>query len=204
MATPRRALTCAGAIVLAAVLFGVAVAALKGGSTGVRDSLGNVSAPWLLLPYFAGAATRGRLRGAAMGLATCLASLAGFYIAQAFILDLGGHPVFTNIALTLGAGRYYFIAGIVAGPLFGAIGGAAGRYRSIVTAAVVGLTLVGEPLAVFAWLSGQGIDPADTGMVIQYPALWIGEMLLGCILSIALLTWARHRNVSDTIGGMHL
>jgi hypothetical protein len=194
----------AAGIILAALLFGVAVAVLKGGSTGIRDSLGNVSAPWLLLPYFAGRATRGWLKGSLLGLAACLTSLAGFYIAEAFILDLGGHPVLTNLALTLGAGRSYFIAGIVVGPLFGAIGGAAGRYRGLITATVVGLTLVGEPLAVFAWLAGQHIDAADTGFVVQYPALWIGEIVLGCVLSVAMLIWTRSRDRSDTIGGAHL
>lgn len=196
--------TRAGGIVLAAILFGIAVATFKPGSTGVRDSLGNVSAPWLLLPYFAGATTRGWIRGGFLGPAACLAALAGFYIAEAFVLDLGGHPVLTNLALTLGAGRYYFTAGIVVGPLFGAIGGAAANHRGLITAAVIGLTLVGEPLAVFAWLAGQNIDAADTGYVVQYPALWIGEIALGCVLSVAMLFWTRSRDRSDTIGGAHL
>lgn len=199
----RRRLSRAGLIVLAALVFGIGVAVLKGGSSGVRDSLGNVSAPWLLLPYFAGVVTRGWFRGGLTGLVASLASLAGFYIAQAFILDLGGHPVFTNLGLTLGAGRYYFIAGLVVGPLFGSLGGVAGRNR-LVTTSVVGLTLVGEPFAVFAWLAGQGVEPTNTGMVIQYPALWMGEILLGCVLSIAMLLWTRSRNESDTIGGVHL
>jgi hypothetical protein len=139
-----------------------------------------------------------------MGLVACLASLTGFYAAQAFILDLGGHPVVTNLALTLGAGHYYFIAGLLVGPLFGAVGSIAGRHHRLVTASVVGLTLVGEPLAVFAWLAGQGVDAADTGMVVDYPALWIGEIVLGCLLSVAVLFWTRRIDPSDTIGGAHL
>jgi hypothetical protein len=176
------------AIILIAVAFGTAAAVLKGGDAGVRDAIGNISAPWLLLPYFAGTLTRGRVRGAVMGAMACLAALLAFYVTEAFVLELGGHPVLTNLALTIGAGRMYFAAGAVCGPLFGAIGGLHTRFRLVVTAAVVGLALVGEPLAVFVWLAHMGMSPSDTGLVVQYPALWIGEVCLGLVLGLRLLT----------------
>ena len=47
-----------------ALAFGVGVAAIKGQDTGVRDALGNTSAPWVVLPFVAGTRFRG-LRGAA-------------------------------------------------------------------------------------------------------------------------------------------
>lgn len=47
-------------IVLSAAVFGVAMSVLKGTDTGIRDDVDNLSAPWLLLPFFAGAAGRGR------------------------------------------------------------------------------------------------------------------------------------------------
>jgi hypothetical protein len=172
-------------------MFGIAVAVLKGSDTGIRDAIGNVSAPWLLLPYFAGTGQRGLGRGALMGGITCLAALTGFYLAEAFVLDLGGHPLTTNLALTLGAGRYYFVAGLLSGPLFGALGGVRMRHRRAMTAVVVGLALIGEPFAVFAWLSSQGIAPSDTGLVVQYPALWLGEMALGLFVLILLLALRR-------------
>src|SRR5437763_16004251 len=109
-------------VIAVSVAFGIMVAVLKGGDAGVRDSIGNISAPWLLLPYFAGTMTRGWSRGAIAGLVSCLAALAGFYAAEAFVLDLGGHPVATNLALTLSSGRIYFAAGMVSGPVFGALG----------------------------------------------------------------------------------
>jgi len=43
-----------------AVLFGVASAWIKGNSAGPRDAIGNASAPWLLLPFLAGAVWRSR------------------------------------------------------------------------------------------------------------------------------------------------
>lgn len=177
-------------VLSAAVVFGVAVAVLKGGDAGMRDSLGNVSAPWLLLPYLAGTTVRGRLRGALMGATACLAALAGFYVAEAFVLDLGDHSPFTDLMLTLVAGRMYFLAGAIFGPPFGALGGSAGRYRQELTALVAGSLLVGEPLAVFAWIAYQGISPSETGMVAAYPRLWVSEMVVGVLAVVALMVKA--------------
>lgn len=178
------------AVILIAVAFGTATAVLKGDDAGLRDVVGNISAPWLLLPYFAGTLTRSGIRGALMGATASLVALLAFYITEAFVLELGGHPVLTNLALTLGAGRMYFAAGAVCGPVFGAIGGIRTRFRAVITAAVVALALVGEPLAVFAWLAHVGVSPSDTGFVVQYPALWIGEAALGLVLGLRLLTAA--------------
>jgi hypothetical protein len=78
-------------IFLAAMAFGVAMSVLKGNDVGIRDDIGNLSAPWLLLPFFAGAAMRGRgLAGAAVGLAATSAALMAFYVANAFVL-ISGH-----------------------------------------------------------------------------------------------------------------
>jgi hypothetical protein len=186
------------AVMVAAVAFGITVAVLKGEDAGIRNSIGNISAPWLLLPYFAGTLGGKAIRGSLIGLATCLAALAGFYVAEAFVLDLGGHPLLTNLTLTLRAGWIYFVAGLVCGPLFGALGGIRTRYRRAMTAGVVGLLLMGEPLAVFVWLSRQGLSPADTSLVVNYPALWIGEVVLGFLLSAGVLWLGRVRSTSGT------
>jgi Family of unknown function (DUF6518) len=169
-------------VIASAFAFGIVVAVLKGGDAGWRDSIGNISAPWLLLPYFAGTVTRGWKRGAVMGLVSCLAALVGFYAAEAFVLDLGGHGVLTNLALTLPSGRQYFLAGMICGPIFGAIGAAGAKIRPLVTAAVVAFVLIGEPLAVFAWLASVGMQSADSGLVTRYPALWVGEIVLGVVI----------------------
>lgn len=189
--------TCRQTLVLIAigVIFGVAVALVKGGSSGVRDSVGNISAPWLLLPFFAGRMTRSGIRGAVVGAATCLAALVGFYIAEAFVLDLGGHTILTDLSLTLGAGRLYFLAGATSGPILGAIGGSDFGHRVGATAFVVGLVLIGEPIAVFGWLASARVSSSDTGMVVAYPALWIAEMVLGIVLC-GFILFAGSRQVS--------
>ena len=55
----------------AAIAFGVAMSILKGSDAGVRNDVGNLSAPWLLVPFFAAASVRARsqILGAAVGLA---------------------------------------------------------------------------------------------------------------------------------------
>jgi predicted lysophospholipase L1 biosynthesis ABC-type transport system permease subunit len=44
-----------GLVLLAGIAFGVLVAVVKGQHTGVRNALGNTSAPWMLAPFLAGA-----------------------------------------------------------------------------------------------------------------------------------------------------
>src|SRR5436305_12504615 len=117
------------AIIAVSVVFGVVVAIVKGSESGMRDSIGNMSAPWLLLPYMASTTTRGWKRGALMGLAACLAALAGFYVAEAVVLDLGGHPLLANLSLALVAGRFFFVAGAVCRHLFGSLVGLGARLR---------------------------------------------------------------------------
>ena len=69
-------------LLLAGVAFGVLVAVIKGQDTGVRDALGNTSAPWIVLPFVAGTLFS-RARSAALaGLAVTLVSLLGFYLAE--------------------------------------------------------------------------------------------------------------------------
>ncbi len=187
---PRRPLLA----IAGAAAFGVAVAVLKGDSTGPRDALGNVSAPWLLLPYLAATTTRGWARGAVVGALACFAALVGFYVAEAFVLDLGGHPMLTNLRLTLGAGHLWYQVGIPGAAALGALGGARVGPRPVVSALVVGLALVGEPLVVFAWQIGTGQAVSDGAWVTSYPALWVGEMALGAALAAWLLVGHRRRS----------
>jgi hypothetical protein len=174
-------------VVIASLLFGIAVAVIKGGDAGLRDSVGNVSAPWLLLPFFAGRSARGPLTGAAIGLLACLAALVGFYVAEAFVLDLGTHSVLRDLELTIPAGRLYFIAGVVFGPVFGTLGALRTSWTHALDAAVVGLLLIGEPLVVYLYQGAQGVSPSKSGMVTSSPALSLAEVVLGVCAAVLLL-----------------
>jgi hypothetical protein len=179
-----------GAIAIA-LAFGVVVSVMKGSDGGVRDAAGNVSAPWLILPLVAGAlvAARRPLLGAVVGLLTTAASLLGFYLANAFVLDLGPHSTLHDLGLTLSAaGGLWFRAGLISGPVAGGVGAlAAGRDRPWLGAMVAGLLLF-EPVA---WLLWFGVHHQSVSAAAVSPALWVLEAGLGVACAVAV--WRRQR-----------
>ena len=183
------------------LLFGAAMSWLKGDGPGLRDAIGNASAPWLLVPFLAGAApgtgagTRAgtsRLAiAAAAGLAATLAALAGFYVANSVVLQLGPHSWLTDLDLTVRGGLYWFERALVSGPVFGALGGWWRRNRSLTAAAVIAAMFVLEPGA--WWLYNLRLGGGAAYAVPQYPALWLGEIAVGLAGFAALRAAARRR-----------
>jgi Family of unknown function (DUF6518) len=174
-ATARRA----ALIIAGSVIFGIVMAWIKGNDAGLSDAVGNISALWLLLPFLAGAAAESHrpIVGALFGLVATLAALTGFYFAESFVLDLGQHSWLTDLSLTMGTIRYYAEAGIVTGPLFGALGLWWRHRRSVVAASLIAAAFVLEPAA--WWLYGIQIGGGGAYPVPGYPALWLGEITIG-------------------------
>jgi hypothetical protein len=163
-------------LLLTAVAFGVGMAVLKGQDTGVRDALGNTSAPWIVLPFLAGACFS-RVRSAALaGAAVSLASLLGFYLAEAAVLDLGPHPWWVDLQLTAGTLNVYEKWGIISGLGYGALGWMWTNRSKPAAAAAVGLAFAAEPLIVFL-VSRAGMWGG--GLLFDYRWLWMGEIGLG-------------------------
>lgn len=180
-------------VLLAAAAFGVAMAAIKGQGTGARDALGNVSAPWLLLAFIAGAtAARGRLlSAAAAGITASLAALLSFYVAESRLLDLGAHSWLVDLRLAVVAGRIYIATALMSGPIFGVLGGVWSRRRAPLVGLTVGAMFVLEPVAVWLVEHWQG-SVASTGLLTQYPWLWGGEIVLGLAGSTLLVRARNH------------
>ncbi len=178
-------------LVMAAVAFGALESVVKGNGSGVRDAVGNLSAPWVILPLLAGAiVARGRiLLGAVCGLLTTIAALVGFYLANAFVLDLGPHSILHDLGLTLNVGNVWLKAGAVSGPAMGAVGAWAGRRGSSVVAwSLVGI-VVFEPAAVYlAYLTSSGRFAAGDG---AWDAVYAAETGVGAIAAAVL--WSRAR-----------
>ena len=178
-------------LVMAAVAFGALESVVKGNGAGVRDGVGNLSAPWVIVPLLAGAVgSRGSiLAGAVVGLLTSVAALVGFYVANAFVLDLGSHSWSHEIGLTLNAGNLWFKAGAMSGPAMGAVGAWAGRRGGFVVAwSVVGL-VVFEPLVVYlTYLASNGRFAAGDG---QWNGVYAAEAALGAVAATALWRSAR-------------
>lgn len=178
-------------ILVLAVLFGAAMSWLKGNGSGFRDAIGNASAPWLLVPFLAGAAAGSRrlTAGAVVGLAATLAALGGFYVANSVVLELGPHPWLTDLALTVRSGVYWAERAVITGPVFGALGGLWRRDRSLAAAATIAAMFVLEPAA--WWLYNLRLHGGAAYAVPQYPGLWVGEIAVG-LAAFALLR-ARRR-----------
>jgi hypothetical protein len=137
----------------AAVVFGVLAAWAKGPNTGgvqyvsqLRGAVGNLSTPWLLVPFFAGTQCRRLRQGALMGLAATLCALVGFYMLNTLVENLGGHGFLGDLRLELTGNRAYFEGGIVTGPIFGALGAWWQRRPTARASLLVGALLIAEPL----------------------------------------------------------
>lgn len=163
-------------LLLAAVAFGVLVAVVKGQDTGVRDTLGNTSAPWVVVPFLAGTAFKRLWPAALVGLAATLAAFLGFYLAEAAVLDLGDHPWYVDLRLTLGSGHMYEQWGLLSGSVYGALGGLWASRRTLVAPIAVGLAFVFEPLIVFV-LVRAGMWGG--GGLFDHTWLWMSEVAIG-------------------------
>lgn len=156
-----------GALLAAAVVFGVVAALVEGpGGVGevheVRSALGNLSTPWLLVGFLAGTRCSTMLSGALVGLAATMAALTGFYLVNALAYDQGAGSTYADLRLVFSANRGYFEGGLVTGLLFGLLGAWWSRRRGLGVSVVVGALLVAEPLVLVA-LGVVGPDAVASG-----------------------------------------
>lgn len=168
------------AVVVAAASFGALAAAIKGQGGGARDALGNISAPWLLLAFLAGALWPRIWVAAVWGLGATLTALAAFYGAESVILDLGPHSWIVDLELTFRGGHAYFVEAVLSGPVFGALGGIWARRRSLLAAGVMVLVFVSEPLVVWLYQRRIGLT-GGSGLLTHYPLMWTSEVAVGLI-----------------------
>ena len=145
------------AVLLIAFAFGVLAAWAKGPNAAfgqyvsqVRGVVGNLSTPWLLLPFFAGTQFTRLRQGALVGFAATLCALGGFYLLNTLVENLGGHGFVGDLRLELTGNRAYFEAGIVTGPIFGTLGAWWHRRPTARASLLVGGLMIGEPLVMLA------------------------------------------------------
>ena len=182
MSSRRRAMV----VLLSAFLFGAVAALFKGQGSGVRAVLGNMSAPWLTVAFLAGTRSRSWRVGGALGLAATLMALSGFYLAFALSADLGHHGFAGDLYLTLGTGNSrYFLAGLVSGPAFGAIGTWWNAHRSARASIGIGLLLLGEPLVQALVRSMSMFERLAGGFAEMDAQPYVAEFLLGLALLAA-------------------
>lgn len=142
-----------------ALAFGIAVSVGKGNNAGIRDSIGNVAAPWLLIGFLGGAIA-GRRRvivGAMAGTLATLIALLGFYFTNSFVLELGPHPWLTDMYLAVVGGKDYFILSLASGLIFGTLGVWWLRTWSVIPVLIVGSVFVLEPAIQLAVRGGDNL-----------------------------------------------
>jgi hypothetical protein len=160
---------------------------IRGSQGGVRAMLGNLSAPWLLIAFGAGAALgkRGVWRGAGAGLLVTVLALCAFYTANIYVLGLTGHGPLRDLRFALASGAYFIRLGLLTGPAMGVLGARWRRRRSMgIALAATGL-LVFEPLAWFAYFHGHLSSTWD------FLSVAIAEMAVGAVLSARLVVSQR-------------
>jgi Family of unknown function (DUF6518) len=190
MSLNRRVVHC----LLLATVFGVAAGLCKGDSTGFRANVANLSAPWLLVAYLPALRAGTPLRGALAGLVSTLGALTGFYATLTVVLagHLGGGGYVAELLVESEANRIYFLAGMVTGPLLGAVGAWVGARGGRAPGAVAGALVAGE-IVVVALVQGRQLLPAALyfrwGVDDWTPYLM--ESAVGT--AIALIALFRHR-----------
>lgn len=152
-------------VAVSALAFGVGASLVKGNNAGIRDLVGNVFAPWLLVSFLGGAIA-GQWRvvlGAVAGTATSLIALLGFYVTNSFVLELGPHGWWTDLYLAVESGYRYFLFALVSGPIFGALGVWWKRTRSTIPIFLLGSTFVLEPF--LEYLRNDGANGGNQFLV---------------------------------------
>lgn len=175
--------------VVGAVAFGLVAGWLHGNQGGLRAELGNVSAPWLFVAIIPAWWARSAVRGAAIGTATTLLALLGFYVALtgAMLGHLGNtHGVLASFELVLRSNRIWFVAGIISGPVCGALAGHLGaRARSAWLGVLIGALMLGE-VAVTAAVTNLRLPIIQVGWAGPDLRVAIPEAVLG-LLTVGLV-----------------
>ena len=144
-------------------------------AAGWSSDISLLSAPWLVLPFVAGATQRDARRAALLGLACTYAALLGYGLMTLSPIE-NAHITVATVRGFLISERSVLIGGIVTGPLFGWFGQQWRTRRAITGALVTAAALCLEPLARRAT-----INP------IQDRDVWLAEVALGVALAAAVL-----------------
>ncbi len=107
---------------------------------------------------------------------------------------LGGGGFLRELAVEAEANRIYFLAGVVTGPVLGAVGAWVGRRHPSAVWLLVGLLMAGEIVGV-ALLQGRQLAPPPLYFVwgVTDWTPYVGEALVGIAIIVAALGRRRRR-----------
>jgi hypothetical protein len=174
----RRSALVAG-VLAAAIAFGAADQWIGGRYSPFLTAVSGMSAPWLLLPFLAGASQRARRPAAFLGLAaTWLAVIA--YIVMTDSPVEGAHLSVGQLQATAASQWPWFVGGLVAGPLYGLLGRWWRARRSWAAALVATVPVMLEPAAHWAASRADvyGWDPVPPA---NYAEVAVGLLLTAAV-----------------------
>lgn len=151
-------------------------------AAGWSSDVSLLSAPWLVLPFLAGATQRDPRRAALTGLACTYAALLGYGLMTLSPVE-NAHLTIATVRGFVASESTVLVGGIVTGPLFGFFGGQWRTRRVLLGALVTAAALCFEPLARQA-----SVNP------IRFRDVWMAEVALGLVLA-AYAVLARLRRV---------
>lgn len=196
MSTYRRVVIAIGGT----LLFGMLAGWLHGNEGGLRAALANVIAPWLFVAIIPAWWAGSTIRGAVLGTATTMAALLGYYLALTAEMfgHLGNTHGFTHsLTVVVLANKIWFIAGLMSGPVCGAIAGYFGaRLEYTWLALGLGLLMIGEAAAVFAMHNGF-VPVLGARWGASDPRAYLPEVMLGLLALVAATSSTRS---SKTVG----
>ncbi len=165
------------ALVLSAA-FGAADQYLGSGhiaGVGWATDVSLLSAPWILLPFVAGATQRDPRRGALLGLACTYSALVGYCVMTLSPAE-GAHFTLATFRGFAYSERAVLVGGLATGPLFGWFGQQWRSGKMLAGALLVAAALCFEPLA-----RRLSVNP------IRYARVSIVEVAAGLLLCAAVL-----------------
>jgi hypothetical protein len=172
------------ALVLSAA-FGAADQYLGSGHVagiGWATDVSLLSAPWLLLPFVAGATQRDPKRGALLGLACTYAALLGYCVMTLSPAE-GAHFTFATFRGFVTSERAVLVGGLATGPLFGWFGQQWRNGKMLAGALLVAAALCLEPFA-----RRLSLNP------IRYTRVTVVEIVAGLLFAAAILVRHHRRN----------
>ena len=160
-----------GLLVLA-IAFGVLMALIKGTGAGVRYEIGNMSAPWLIVPVLLGRVTGGRFA------ATVLGGLAALFSVFAFYLTTGVAFGLVSSSATIGNNVFFVVAGTIGGAAFGLLGH---LWRA--GAVLLPLVFLAEPVVILAFDKFNATPWTSSVLAARIGEAVVGLAWLGLLLA---------------------
>jgi hypothetical protein len=148
-----------------------------------------LSAPWLVLPFLAGATQRERRRAALLGLACTYAALLGYFLLTDSPIE-NAHYSLAGLRGFLISDPSVVVGGLVSGPLFGWFGQQWRTRRALAGALLTAGSLCLEPLA-----RRVTVNP------IRFRDVWLAEVAAGLVLAACAVLKRSRERLAQTPSG---